>query len=193
MKFSAISREGCRAFMKNNIILICILLLLGSCQQEQLLSGTKLKMSPEIQLETQTLDGGEREGRGSKGEFFYLKVYPGQSAADHEKLLANQSFYYEGLFKEYKTPYPGILSNTKGCPPELTGKAQVSDDKNFFKVWAYANKRKVVGECLKKLNQYHFAKFILRCPGSQDTYQLELFLPFEHYETHEAFTLECAP
>lgn len=179
--------------MKSNLLVLFIGLVFSSCLQERTFLGdAPLTITPELKLKFVAQTDGEIEGRGEKGEIAYLKVYPGQSDAEFKKLIANQSFYYEGLFKEYKTPYPGILSNTKGCPPELTGKAQISNEGNHFYVWAYANRRKVVGECLKKLNQYFFQKFILKCPGHDETYQLEIYLPFESYDNHDAVQVSCA-
>lgn len=178
--------------MKSNILLLLTFLILSSCMKEQtFLADSPVEISPALELKFIAESEGEREGRGEKGEIGYFKLYQDQSEADFRKLLANQSFYYEGLFKEYKTPYPGILSNTKGCPAELTGKAQISNEGAHFYVWAYANKRRVVGECLKKLNQFFFQKFIFRCPGHKDTYQVELYLPFESYESHDAFKVGC--
>ncbi len=179
--------------MKSKLILMTLsLFILSSCLKEKTFLGdAPVSLSPSINFQFVSEADSEREGRADKGEIAYFKIYENQSEADFRKLLANQAFYYEGLFKEYKTPYPGILSNTKGCPPELTGKAQVTQEGTHFYVWAYANKRRVVGECLKKLNQYYFQKFILRCPGSKDTYQMELYLPFESYENHDAYQLSC--
>lgn len=177
--------------MKNKI-LILLVLIISSCNfSKNFLDGTPLVTPEKFTFNLKNWDGIEREAEGANGEVYYLKIYKNQNTSDHQKLLDNQNFYYEGLFKEYKTPYPGILSNTKGCPVELTGKADISEDKSVFKVWAYANKRKVVGECLKKLNHYFFVKYIIRCPGDLDTYQLEAFLPFDHYEDLQDFKVTC--
>lgn len=179
--------------MKSSVLLFLLALLITSCLKERtFLGGTPLKISPELSLRFVSETEGEVEGRGEKGEVGYLKIYSDQSEEEYKKLIANQSFYYEGLFKEYKTPYPGILSNTKGCPPELTGKGEITQQGNHFYVWAYANKRRVVGECLKKLNHYYFQKFILRCPGHIETFQLELYLPFESYDHHDTYQVSCA-
>ena len=148
-------------------------------------------MNSELDIKVVSDDGVEREGHGANGEIFFLKVNRNQSEAEYRKLIENQSFYYEGLFKEYKTPYPGILSNTKGWPAELTGKAHLSDDRNDFFVWAYVNKRRVVGECLQKLNHYYFLKYIIRCPPESLTYEVEVFLPFEHYDSIGDFRISC--
>ena len=193
MKFFVISRVECRGFMRSSLVIISLLCLFCSCQKEHgLLDNTPLVIAPDLKLELVSKDGSEKQGKGSQGEVAYLKIYDSQSEVDYKKLIANQSFYYEGLFKEYRTPYPGILSNTKGCPKELTGKAEISADQGHFYVWAYANRRKVVGECLKKLNEFFFEKFILRCAGSTDTYVLELYLPFAHYSSQGSVKVSCA-
>jgi hypothetical protein len=156
-----------------------------------------VKINPEFEIKGYAKKNSkELEATGAKGEHIYIEAlsekYPvGEKREDYYKRV---TFHYEGLYKEYITPYPGILSNQKGCPEELNGKAtvhEISDVEKSTHIWAYANSRRVVGECLKNLNKFYFYKTVLECGKEKKLYSVELYLPFDHYSFEEKVIANC--
>lgn len=182
----------------NLSLAVSLLLTLVSCDSaKDPFEKIGVSLEPTIEIKGYAKKSSkELEATGIKGESIYIEAlsdkYP--IGEKREAYYKRVTFHYEGLFKEYTTPYPGILSNQKGCPEDLSGKATVvesSDIEKSTSIWAYANSRKVVGECLKNLNKYFFYKTILECGKDKKLYSVELFLPFENYTSENKIIAKC--
>jgi hypothetical protein len=99
-----------------------------------------------------------------------------------EKLLKDETFLLNSMFVEHRSPYPGLLSQKKGCPPESKPQRfQKKDSRHWmssFRLWA--NKRLVHGGCLPSMNHYRTAVVFLYCKPSKKFFHLKYYVPATH-------------
>jgi len=109
-----------------------------------------------------------------------LKHYLNLSKEKAQKIIEDRRFFLLAMFKDQPSPYPGILSNSIGCPIELQPKP-IEDTiavRLYFKLMATSNL--IYGNCNITDNYYYLTYALFYCPVKNDFFELKVYTPIKH-------------
>lgn len=114
----------------------------------------------------------------SSGEdILQLKHYHNISKEKAKKVMGDRKFFILAMFQDQPSPYPGILSNSIGCPKELQPKAVEDTVKTSLHIKLLATSNMIYGNCNPKDNHYQSLYCIFFCPVKQELFELKIFTP----------------
>ncbi len=120
-------------------------------------------------------------------DIIQLKTYHNFNREEALKIIQARVFFLNLSFKDQVNPYPGVLSNTIGCPDDE--KPKPAEDtvaiRLDYKLLATSNL--VYGNCNINDNYYYCLYTVFYCAAKNELYELKIFSPIKKpsfdYET----------
>jgi hypothetical protein len=125
-------------------------------------------------------------------DIMQLKHYHNISKDKAKKIMGDRKFFILAMFQDQPSPYPGILSNSIGCPKELQPKAHEDTVRASLYIKLFATSNLIYGNCNTTDNNYYSVYCIFYCPVKQELFELKIFTPVKEpsfdYETFTPVT-----
>ena len=117
----------------------------------------------------------------SAGEdIWQVKQYRNCSKEKAQKIMDDRKFFLLAMFKDQPSPYPGVLSNSIGCPKEFQPTV-IEDTLNVqlsFKLLATGNL--IYGNCNPPDNYYFSTYMLFFCPAKNEFFEAKFFTPIKN-------------
>jgi len=105
-----------------------------------------------------------------------IRIASNLSEDDAKNYINFHKYQIENLFTEYRSPYPGHISDAIKCPEKYQPiKEQNGSDKVYY--YLYANDRLTYGGCSEDLLEYLVALGLVHCIESKKILEIEFFTP----------------
>ncbi len=116
----------------------------------------------------------------SSEDILQLKHYHNISKEKAKKVMGDKKFFILAMFQDQPSPYPGILSNSIGCPKDMQPKAVEDTAKTSLHIKLLATVNLIYGNCNPDDNYYHSLYCIFYCPVKQELFELKIFTPVKN-------------
>ena len=112
-------------------------------------------------------------------DILQLKQYHNITREKARQMNEDRKYFILAMFRDQPNPYPGVLSNSIGCPKEL--QPQVKEDtiqaRLFLKLMANSNL--IFGNCAVSDNYYTCAYLLFFCPSKKAFFELKIYTPIK--------------
>ena len=138
----------------------------------------------------------EVDGREGFREY-KLRVWNGMDVDQARQLIAQKIFLVRSLFKEEKSPYPGMTSNIVTCPKEFWPKIEEKETGDLIKarIQIKATSRNTFGVCTEDEFARRSAYLFIYCKKSRRALKIEGFVDKKHVANTDTWLsqVECLP
>lgn len=143
--------------------LLFILLAVGACTREPRKTTTLPFELPEL--------------KELNPQLYKVKVFDQLTAEEAKSLERQKLFLIKNLFREEKSPYPGMTSQIVRCPEKFQPQVIQSDtdEQTTLRIQLYANSRQVYGVCDDKDAKFKSVYLLVYCRRSQKAALVEAF------------------
>ncbi len=161
-------------------LLLCISSL-ASAQKDSAALPFAINYSGSLKLVSSTQMVKYDYSEFSSGEdIWQVKQYRNCAKEKAHKIVDDRKFFLLAMFKDQPSPYPGVLSNSIGCPKEFqpivkedTVAVQLS-----FKLLATSNL--IYGNCNPPDNYYYSTYLLFFCPAKNDFFEVKFYTPIKN-------------
>ncbi len=116
----------------------------------------------------------------SAGEdIIQLKHYHNMPVLKAKKMLEDRKYFVQAMFKDQPNPYPGMLSNSIGCPEELQPKPKQDTLTMQLSFNLFATNNLIYGNCNISDNYYQCAYMLFYCAVKSDFFELKIYTPIK--------------
>lgn len=110
-------------------------------------------------------------------DIIQLKHYHNLSVLKAKKLMEDRKYFVLAMFKDQPNPYPGMLSNSIGCPEELQPKPKEDTLTMRLSFKLFATSNLIYGNCNINDNYYQCAYMLFYCAAKSDFFELKIYTP----------------
>lgn len=112
-------------------------------------------------------------------DILQLKHYHNLPKEKAKKMIDDRRYFILAMFKDQPNPYPGVLSNSIGCPKELQPQAKEDTVALRLSFNLLATSNLIYGNCNITDNYYHCAYMLFFCPVKSDFFELKVYTPIK--------------
>lgn len=127
-------------------------------------------------------------------DIWQVKQYRNCAKEKAQKIIADRKFFLLAMFKDQPSPYPGVLSNSIGCPKEFQPTVIEDTVAVYLSFKLLATSNLIYGNCNPPDNYYYSTYLLFFCPARNDFFEVKFFTPIKNpsknYEGLDA-SLKC--
>lgn len=127
-------------------------------------------------------------------DIIQLKHYHNLPVQKAKKILEDRKYFIQAMFKDQPNPYPGMLSNSIGCPEELQPKPKEDTMNMWLSFNLFATSNLIYGNCNISDNYYQCACMLFYCAAKSEFFELKVYTPLKspsfNYD-NLTFSIQC--
>lgn len=112
-------------------------------------------------------------------DIIQLKHYYNLPVQKAKKIIDDRKYFVLAMFKDQPNPYPGMLSNSIGCPEELQPKPKEDTVSKRLSFNLFATSNLIYGNCNISDNYYQCAYMLFYCAAKCDLFEVKIYTPIK--------------